>query len=67
MMIKTNFPVRGRKLFDMIDSMSFSCTKIKTNFPVRGRKPVEHCCGKNFSLVIKTNFPVRGRKRISTS
>ena len=62
-MIKTNFPVRGRKPFPN-DASSNGFTVIKTNFPVRGRKlmagqgiPYAHQSG------IKTNFPVRGRKR----
>ncbi len=36
--IKTNFPVRGRKLFSSFLIDVNITLQIKTNFPVRGRK-----------------------------
>ena len=64
--IKTNFPVRGRKLHGFIGDIDAITGLIKTNFPVRGRK---HEAFFDDMFVspheIKTNFPVRGRKLIS--
>ena len=37
-MIKTNFPVRGRKRKGSKDFLKYLLFPIKTNFPVRGRK-----------------------------
>ena len=47
-MIKTNFPVRGRKLNTFPGLVHTARHTIKTNFPVRGRKlPMKTSCPSN--------------------
>ena len=46
--IKTNFPVRGRKLNTFPGLVHTARHTIKTNFPVRGRKlPMKTSCPSN--------------------
>ena len=66
-MIKTNFPVRGRKRAYTPASVCYRLSHDQNQLPRKGTETnTIHRLNAIDNRAIKTNFPVRGRKHLRT-